>query len=598
MAKKVGAIIGYGFSTLYMIAVKLVAKSLSDGYIVGSRGSVGSSLVAFLSGITEVNALPPHYACPNCRHTEFDPDPNYTTGLDLPPKKCPECGAMMNKDGFNIPFEVFLGFKGDKVPDIDLNFSGEYQPRAHRYIQELFGEQYCFRAGTIGTIAEKTAYGYVLKYCEEKGISLPKAEMERLARGITGVKRTTGQHPAGMVVLPKEYEIYQFTPIQHPADDQNTPTITTHFDFNSMHDVLVKLDVLGHDDPTMLRKLQDITGIAPQAVPLHDPEVFGKIISLFTSPEALGLTAETLKVSESGTLGVPEFGTSFVRGMLKETRPSTMEELIRISGLSHGTDVWLGNAQDLVHQGIPLRECFCTRDDIMNALIASGVEASMAFKTMEAVRKGRGLTPQMEEAMREAHCPEWYIDTCKKIKYMFPKGHAVAYVTMALRIAYFKVFYPAAYYCCYLARNAESFDATRMTTRDVDALRGMIDDIKALDKSERTATKDDEVTILEILIEMNLRGIHIKPIDIYKSRATEFFIDDDGEIVPPINSLPGIGAAAAEGFVASREAGPFISQDDMVRRKVSKSMVEQLRLTGCLNGIPETSQVTLFEFAM
>ncbi|MBR6891161.1 MAG: PHP domain-containing protein, partial [Clostridia bacterium] len=325
--KELGAIIGYGFSTLYMIAVKLVAKSLSDGYIVGSRGSVGSSLVAFLSGITEVNALPPYYACPSCKHTEFDPDPNYTTGLDLPPKACPVCGAQMDKDGFNIPFEVFLGFKGDKVPDIDLNFSGEYQPRAHSYIQELFGKEYCFRAGTIGTIAEKTAYGYVLKYCEEKGITLPRAEMERLARGITGVKRTTGQHPAGMVVLPKEYEIYQFTPIQHPADDMTTPTITTHFDFNSMHDVLVKLDVLGHDDPTMLRKLQDITGIAPQAVPLHDPEVFRSIISLFTSPEALGLTAEQLGVAESGTLGVPEFGTSFVRGMLKETRPSTMEEL-------------------------------------------------------------------------------------------------------------------------------------------------------------------------------------------------------------------------------------------------------------------------------
>ena len=594
--KELGAIIGYGFSTLYMIAVKLVAKSLSDGYIVGSRGSVGSSLVAFLSGITEVNALPPHYACPKCRHTEFNPDPRYTTGLDLPPKVCPECGAMMNKDGFNIPFEVFLGFKGDKVPDIDLNFSGEYQPRAHRYIQELFGEEYCFRAGTIGTIAEKTAYGYVLKYCEEKGLSLPRAEMERLARGITGVKRTTGQHPAGMVVLPKEYEIYQFTPIQHPADDMTTDTITTHFDFNSMHDVLVKLDVLGHDDPTMLRKLQDITGIPPQKVPLHDPEVFSKIISLFTGPEALGLTAEQLGVAESGTLGVPEFGTSFVRGMLKETKPSTMEELIRISGLSHGTDVWLGNAQDLVRQGIPLRECFCTRDDIMNALIASGVEASMAFKTMESVRKGRGLTEAMEGAMRDAGVPEWYVETCKKIKYMFPKGHAVAYVTMALRIAYFKIFYPAAYYCCYLARNAESFDATRMTTRDVDALRGMIDDIKALDKSERTATKDDEVTILEILIEMNLRGVHIKPIDIYKSRAAEFVIDEEGEILPPINSLPGIGASAASAFVEARQAGPFISQDDMVRRKVSQSMVDQLRLAGCLNGIPETSQVTLFEF--
>ncbi len=593
--KELGAIIGYGFSTLYMIAVKLVAKSLSDGYIVGSRGSVGSSLVAFLSGITEVNALPPHYACPECRHTEFDPDPNYTTGLDLPPKKCPVCGAQMNKDGFNIPFEVFLGFKGDKVPDIDLNFSGEYQPRAHRYIQELFGEEYCFRAGTIGTIAEKTAYGYVLKYAEERNLSLTNAEKERLARGITGVKRTTGQHPAGMVVLPKEYEIYQFTPIQHPADDMTTETITTHFDFNSMHDVLVKLDVLGHDDPTMLRKLQDITGIPPQQVPLHDPEVFSKIISLFTSPEALGLTAEQLGVAETGTLGVPEFGTSFVRGMLKETKPSTMEELIRISGLSHGTDVWLGNAQDLVRQGIPLKECFCTRDDIMNALIANGVEASMAFKTMEFVRKGKGLKPEMEEAMRAASGPEWYIDTCKKIKYMFPKGHAVAYVTMALRIAYFKVFYPEAYYCCYLHRNAESFDATRMCTEDVDALRGMIDDIKALDKSERTATKDDEVTILEILIEMNLRGVHMLPIDIYRSEAADFKILD-GRILPPINSLPGVGLSAAEALVAARAAGPFISQDEMIRRKVSKAVVEQLKLAGCLNNIPETSQVTLFEF--
>ena len=593
--KELGAIIGYGFSTLYMIAVKLVAKSLSDGYIVGSRGSVGSSLVAFLSGITEVNALPPHYACPQCRHTEFNPDPRFTTGLDLPPKRCPECGAPMNKDGFNIPFEVFLGFKGDKVPDIDLNFSGEYQPRAHRYIQELFGEEYCFRAGTIGTIAEKTAYGYVLKYAEERGLSLTNAEKERLARGITGVKRTTGQHPAGMVVLPKEYEIYQFTPIQHPADDMTTDTITTHFDFNSMHDVLVKLDVLGHDDPTMLRKLQDITGIPPQQVPLHDPEVFGKIISLFTGPEALGLTAEQLGVAETGTLGVPEFGTSFVRGMLKETRPSTMEELVRISGLSHGTDVWLGNAQDLVRQGIPLKECFCTRDDIMNALIASGVEASMAFKTMESVRKGRGLTPAMEEAMQAAGVPAWYIDTCKKIKYMFPKGHAVAYVTMALRIAYFKVFYPEAYYCCYLHRNAESFDATRMVTENVEELRGMIEDIKALDKSERTATKDDEMTILEILVEMNLRGVHLLPIDIYRSAAADFQIVD-GRILPPINSLPGVGLAAAEALVEARKSGPFISQDDMVRRKVSKSVVEQLRLAGCLNDVPETSQVSLFEF--
>ena len=595
--KELGAIIGYGFSTLYMIAVKLVAKSLSDGYIVGSRGSVGSSLVAYLSGITEVNSLPPHYVCPKCKHHEFDVPAEYPTGLDLPPKNCPVCGAPMDKDGFNIPFEVFLGFKGDKVPDIDLNFSGVYQPVAHNYIKELFGAENCFRAGTIGTIAEKTAYGYVLKYAEERNLSLSNAEKERLAKGITGVKRTTGQHPAGMVVLPKEYEIYQFTPIQHPADDMNSETITTHFDFSSMHDVLVKLDVLGHDDPTMLRRLQDLTGIAPQAVPLHDPEVFGKIISLFSSPEALGLTAEELGVAESGTLGIPEFGTRFVRGMLKETKPSTMEELIRISGLSHGTDVWVGNAQDLVRQGVPLRECICTRDDIMNQLISYGVESEVAFKTMESVRKGKGLQPFMEEAIAAVDAPPWFIDSCKKIKYMFPKAHAVAYVTMALRIAYFKIFYPAAYYCCYLSRNAESFDATRMVTSDVAQLRGMIDAIRELDKTERER-KEDENALLEILIEMNLRGVHVKPIDIYASDATEYQLDADGMILPPITALPGVGEGAAKAFAAARAGGPFISQDDMLRRKVPKPVIEMLKQAGCLGDMPESSQVTLFEFGV
>ena len=397
--KELGAIIGYGFSTLYMIAVKLVAKSLSDGYIVGSRGSVGSSLVAYLSGITEVNSLPPHYVCPQCKFSDFDVQQLGKTGLDLPARDCPRCGARMDKDGFNIPFEVFLGFKGNKVPDIDLNFSGVYQPVAHNYIKELFGAENVFRAGTIGTIAEKTAYGYVLKYMEERDLHFSNAEKERLARGITGVKRTTGQHPAGMVVLPKDYEIYQFTAIQHPADDMTSETVTTHFDFGSMHDVLVKLDVLGHDDPTMLRRLQDLTGIPPRKVPLNDPEVFKNILSLFSTPEALGLTAEELGVP-TGTLGIPEFGTRFVRGMLVETRPSTMEELIRISGLSHGTDVWVGNTQDLVHAGVPLSECICTRDDIMNALIDFGVDSEIAFKTMESVRKGKGLQPFMEEAMR------------------------------------------------------------------------------------------------------------------------------------------------------------------------------------------------------
>ena len=591
--KELGAIIGYGFSTLYMIAVKLVQKSLSDGYIVGSRGSVGSSLVAYLSGITEVNSLEPHYVCPACKHSEFEVPAQYTCGLDLPPKVCPICGAQMDKDGFNIPFEVFLGFKGNKVPDIDLNFSGEYQNTAHSYVKTLFGSENVFRAGTIGTIAEKTAYGYVLKYAEAHNKAFTNAEKERLARGITGVKRTTGQHPAGMVVLPKDYEIYQFTAIQHPADDQSSETVTTHFDFSSMHDILVKLDILGHDDPTMLRKLQEITGIAPQDVPLNDPEVFSKIISLFSSPEALGLTEEQLGVS-TGTLGIPEFGTRFVRGMLMETRPSTMEELIRISGLSHGTDVWVGNTQDLVRRGIPLKECFCTRDDIMNALIDKGVESEMAFKIMEDVRKGKGLRDNMVEAIRAADTPDWYVDSCQKIKYMFPKAHAVAYVTMALRIAYFKIYYPLAYYACYLMRNAESFNGVTMVTPRVDVLRVMMEEISSLEKNERER-KEDEYTVLELLVEMNLRGIHLKPVDLYKSQAGEFRIYE-GELLPPINSLPGVGLNAAEALIKAREAGEFISQEDMLRRKVAKSTIEQLRNSGCLNGLPETSQVTLFDF--
>lgn len=591
--KELGAIVGYGFSTLYMIAVKLVEKSLSDGYIVGSRGSVGSSLVAYLAGITEVNSLPAHYVCPECKHVEFDIPDQYTCGLDLPPKECPVCGHPMDKDGFNIPFEVFLGFKGDKVPDIDLNFSGEYQPTAQNYVKVLFGKENVFRAGTIGTVADKTAFGYVLKYAEARGLNISRAEKLRLARGITGVKRTTGQHPAGMVVLPKDYEIYQFTAIQHPADAQDSETVTTHFDFTSMHDILVKLDILGHDDPTMLRKLQDLTGIAPQAVPLHDANVFAEILSLFTSPKALGLTAEELGCP-TGTYGIPEFGTPFVRGMLVETRPSTMEELVRISGLSHGTGVWLGNTQDLVRRGVPLKECFCTRDDIMNQLISHGLKEEIAFKTMESVRKGRGLKPEMEEAIRAADTPDWYIDSCLKIGYMFPKSHAVAYVTMALRIAYFKIRYPQAYYTCYLMRNADAFNALTMITDDVSVLRGMIASINALEKEERER-KDDEVTLLEILCEMNLRGIRLSPIDLYRSHAKDFLPDGPDRILPPISSLPGVGESAAEALCQAREAGEFISEEDMVRRKVARSTIDMLRAAGCLNALPETSQVTLFD---
>ena len=594
--KELGSIIGYGFSTLYDIAVKLVAKSLSDGYIVGSRGSVGSSFVAWATGITEVNALPPHYVCPGCRHSEFDVDEEqYACGLDLPDKNCPVCGALMNRDGFNIPFEVFLGFKGDKVPDIDLNFSGEYQGRAHAYVKELFGAENVFRAGTIGTVAEKTAFGYVLKYLEERGETRSMAEKLRLAQGCTGVKRTTGQHPAGMVVLPKDYEIYQFTPIQHPADDQESDTVTTHFDFSSMHDVLVKLDILGHDDPTMLKKLQDMTGIAPQQVPLHDKEVFGRILSLFQGPETLGVTAEQIGVP-TGTLGIPEFGTRFVRQMLVDTRPSTMEELIRISGLSHGTDVWLGNAQDIIKQGIaPLRKCVCTRDDIMNQLIAWGVESKMAFVTMESVRKGKGLKPEMEQAMKDAGTPDWFIGCCKKIKYMFPKAHAVAYVTMALRIAYFKVYYPTQYYACYLMRNLESFDALTMVG-DLDMIKERLRELQALDKEEK-AKKEDAIAMLEILVEMLCRGIRVLPVDLYRSHPADFLVVGEKEILPPLSALPGLGLAAAENLAKAREEGPFISQEDMLRRKVSRSVIDLMELAGALGDMPETSQVSLFELA-
>ena len=596
LQKELDSICGHGYAVLYVIAVKLVAYSNAGGYQVGSRGSVGSSAVAHFSGISEVNSLPPHYRCPKCKHSEFITDGSVEDGFDLPDKDCPVCGTPMLVDGHDIPFETFLGFYGDKEPDIDLNFSGEYQSSVHRYTEELFGKENVFKAGTVSGIQDKTAYGYVKRYLEERGMTVNHAEENRLTLGCTGVKRTTGQHPAGMVVLPKDYEIYQFTAIQHPADDMTSETVTTHFDFGSMHDVLVKLDVLGHDDPTMLRRLQDLTGIPPRKVPLNDPEVFKNILSLFSTPEALGLTAEELGVP-TGTLGIPEFGTRFVRGMLVETRPSTMEELIRISGLSHGTDVWVGNTQDLVHAGVPLSECICTRDDIMNALIDFGVDSEIAFKTMESVRKGKGLQPFMEEAIQAVDAPDWYIGSCKKIKYMFPKAHAVAYVTMGLRIAYFKIYYPSAYYACYLMRNADAFDGSRMVTSNVDVLRSMIEEINGLERSERER-KDDEVSILEILIEMNLRGVHLRPVDMYRSAVTDFLLEEDGTILPPLTSLPGVGQQAAEAFAAAREGAPFISQDDMLRRKAPKSVVESLRAAGCLQGLPETSQVSLFEFGM
>ncbi|MBE5787947.1 MAG: PolC-type DNA polymerase III, partial [Clostridiales bacterium] len=591
LEKELNSIIGYGYATLYSIANKLVTKSLSDGYLVGSRGSVGSSLVACMCNITEVNALPPHYRCPKCRKATFDIPKGYTIGVDLPDADCPTCGTKLIKDGFDIPFEVFLGFKGDKVPDIDLNFSGEYQPVAHKYVEELFGEGFVFRAGTIGTLADKTAYGYVLKYLEERNITVSDAEKERLAAGCVGVKRTTGQHPGGMVVLPKAYDICQFTAVQHPADDLESTFVTTHYDFGSMHDILVKLDILGHDDPTMMHMLEELTGVNFKDIPLDDK----KVMSLFKSPEALGVTPEEINCT-TGTFGVPEFGTAFVRQMLDDTHPTTMQELIRISGLSHGTDVWLGNAKDLIDQGIaPLSQCLCTRDDIMNQLMEMGVPAKMAFDTMENVRKGKGLKPEMADAMHEHNVPQWFEDSCRKIKYMFPKGHAVAYVTMALRVAWYKVYYPQAYYCAYFTIRGDGFDACTMIL-PIDQLRQKLQDMYHQDQEKKLSAKEkDEITAMEMVLEMMARGYYFLPADLYKSDVVNFRPEGEKGIRVPFTALGGLGESAAQGIVEAREI-PFISVEDLKNRgKVSSAVLDLLRDHGCLKDLAETNQVTLFQ---
>ncbi len=588
LKKELKSIVGYGYCTLYSIAQKLVSRSLEDGYLVGSRGSVGSSLVARMCGITEVNALPPHYRCPRCHKGFFDVDKSqYHVGVDLPDRDCPDCGKPLTKDGFDIPFEVFLGFEGDKVPDIDLNFSGEYQNRAHHYVEELFGRDHVFRAGTISGLADKTAYGYVLKYLEERGIQAGNAEKDRLALKCTGVKKTTGQHPGGMVVVPLEYEIYDFTAVQHPADDLESDFTTTHFDFNSMHDILVKLDCLGHDDPTMLHELELLTGINFADVPLDDPGVR----SLFSSPEALGVTTEDI-LCNTGTYGVPEFGTGFVRGMLEETKPHTMEELLRISGLSHGTDVWLGNAQEIIASGTAtLSECVCCRDDIMNYLIDKGVKPKLAFTTMESVRKGKGLKPEMEQAMVDAQVPDWFMDSCKKIKYMFPKGHAVAYVTMSLRVAWFKLHEPLAYYCAYFTVRGDGFDASAMILPPEEA-RKKIREIRNMDQP--TARDKDTATCLELVLEMNMRGIRFLPVDLYRSDVKRFLIED-GNIRCPFISLPGLGESAAIPIAEARKNGPFLSIEDLqARGKAGSAVIESLRLQGALQGLSETNQISMF----
>lgn len=589
MDKELDCIVNYGYSVMYMIAHKLVKKSNEAGYLVGSRGSVGSSFAAFLSDITEVNALCPHYVCPNCKHSEWFEHGEYPTGIDMPDKNCPECGTKYKKDGLMIPFETFLGFKGDKVPDIDLNFSGEYQATAHKYVGELFGEGYVFKAGTIGTIADKTAIGFAKKYYEQKGIDAPEEELMRISRGMVDVKRTTGQHPGGIIVCPKTMDIHDFCPIQHPADKKDSDIITTHFDFHSIHDNLLKLDILGHDDPSTIRMLEDLTGLNASELPLGDP----KVMTLFSGTEALGVTPDQIG-SKVGTFGVPEFGTSFVRGMLVDTKPTTFVELLIISGLSHGTDVWLNNAQDLVKAGTAsLAEVIGLRDDIMVYLIQHGLEPGTAFKIMEFVRKGRaakeGMPEEFESAMRENNVPDWYIDSCKKIKYMFPKAHAAAYVMMALRIAYFKVYYPAEFYIAYFTVRADLFDAALMT-KGVEKVKSEMHRL-ILKGNTMSATEKSIYTILEICLEMYERGIKFLPVDLYKSHARKFRkIGND--ILPPLNAFAGVGDAAADAIMNAAQEGKFLSKEDLKNRAgITKAVMETLEENGVLRDLSDTSQI-------
>ena len=590
---ELGDIIRCKYDVIYMSAQKLVQNSLEHGYLVGSRGSVGSSLVAFMSGITEVNSLPAHYRCPKCKHSDFEfgPANGYGCGADMPDAVCPVCGTKYVKDGFNIPFETFLGFGGDKVPDIDLNFSGEYQANAHRYTFELFGQTHVFRAGTIGTVAEKTAFGYVKKYLEEKEKSASKAEENRLAIGCTGVKRTTGQHPGGMVVIPQDKEIYDFCPVQHPADDPNSDIITTHFEYHSMESNLLKLDMLGHDDPTMIRMLEDLTGVNAREIPLDDPDT----MSLFSSSKALGYENDKILGPTGGT-AIPEFGTSFVRGMLEETQPKQFDILIRLSGFSHGTDVWLGNARDLIlNQGVPVGEAIGCRDDIMLYLIKMGMPPKRSFKIMEAVRKGRGLPEGAEDEMKAAGVPDWYIGSCKKIAYLFPKAHAVAYVMMAFRIAWFKVHRPLAFYAAYFSIRAKAFDEAYMC-RGMEVCQKKMREIIAKDK-EASAVEQDMLTTLEVCYEFYLRGFTFDRMDLYESKALHFSVDEEHNALrPPFVSVAGLGETAALSLEEVRKGKHFISIEEVSTAcpKLSKTHIGLLKEAGAFGDMPETSQLDLF----
>ena len=589
------SIIKNGFAVMYIIAQKLVWKSNEDGYLVGSRGSVGSSFVATMSGITEVNPLPAHYYCKKCHYVDFDSEEvkKYagSSGCDMPPKKCPNCGEQLIQEGHDIPFETFLGFYGDKEPDIDLNFSGEYQSKAHAYTEVIFGAGQTFRAGTIATLADKTAYGYVKNYFEERGQHKRNEEIERIIEGCVGIRRSTGQHPGGIIVLPFGWEIYTFTPVQHPANDQNTPIITTHFDYHSIDHNLLKLDILGHDDPTMIRMLEDLTGIDAKTISLDNQEV----LSLFANTSALGVTPEDLMGCDLGSLGIPEFGTDFVMQMLRDTKPKNFSDLVRISGLSHGTDVWLNNAQYFIKEGnCTLSTAICTRDDIMTYLIHTGVENGLAFKIMESVRKGKGLTEDMEKAMREAGVEDWYIESCKRIKYMFPKAHAVAYVMMAFRIAYFKVFYPLAYYAAFFSIRAKAFDYQLMC-QGREKLESTMRDYKKR-YNELSKKEQDSYNDMKIVQEMYARGFEFMPIDIFRAKANHFQVID-GKLMPALSTIDGMGGKAAEGVVEAAKHGPFSSRENFkLRAKISGTVVEKMAEMGILGDLPETDQMSLLDF--
>ncbi len=588
LERELNSIIKNGYAVMYIIAQKLVWKSNEDGYLVGSRGSVGSSFAATMSGITEVNPLVPHYVCSSCKYSEFFEDGTIASGSDLPDKNCPICNTPLIKDGQDIPFEVFLGFEGDKEPDIDLNFAGEYQSTAHRYTEELFGEGYVFRAGTIGTIADKTAYGFVKKYFEAKEINKNPAEINRLVQGCTGTKRSSGQHPGGVMIVPNYKHIYDFTPIQYPANDKKSGVITTHFDYNAISGRILKLDILGHDVPTIIRMLEDITGIVATTIPLDEVQT----MKIFTSTEPLGITKADINC-EVGTLGIPEFGTKFVRQMLVDTKPSTFSELVRISGLSHGTDVWINNAQELVRNDIaPLSKVISTREDIMLYLINAGLDSQKAFWIMEKVRKGKGLTPEDEASMKELSLPDWYIDSCNKIKYMFPKAHAVAYVMMSFRIAYFKVHHPEAFYATYFTIKAADFDG-QLILSGKENIKEKILEIES-NGNMATAKEKNLQNVLEVALEMYARGFKFENVDLYRSDSDRFIIGENG-ILPPLKGLDGVGENAARKIVEERDVSKFMSIEDLVKRaKVSRTVIEALANHGCLCSLPESNQISLF----